>query len=216
MSIKPSSVRSLPASSAEHTLSRHDLGLRIRRARQELGLTLHELAERSGVSLASLSKAERGLNALSYEKFLAVSRALDLDLSALFGQPASLRPCQVIVDRAGEEVQYVAHRYHYGMLATAWANKKMTPMYGRVEPGQPIDAADFSKHAGEEFIFVLRGSLTMQFEDGRTETLHERDSLYFDSALGHHYLCASPDTVEILVVCVNDPDPASPTGSPDG
>ncbi len=188
-----------------HVLSKSEMGAKIRAARKMQGLTLMDLAQRSNVSLASLSKTERGLIALSYEKFLAVSQALQMDLSDLFNKSAPARQkTDMIVDRANGAVIYRANRYLYGMLATEWAQKKMTPMYGRVEPGIPIDASDFSKHAGEEFIFVLEGSLTMQFENGTKQTLHKHDSIYFNSALGHHYLCASPETVEILVVCVND------------
>lgn len=185
-------------------LSKHEMGAKIRAARRAQNLTLVELAKRSGVSLSSLSKAERGLVAFSYEKFLAVSQALALDLTDLFSNSAPQPAGAVVVDRANEAVIFRAHRYLYGMLATEWAHKKMTPMFGRVEPGAPIDASDFSKHAGEEFIFVLEGSLTMQFEDGSSRTLHKRDSIYFDSSLGHHYICASEEPVEMLVVCVND------------
>lgn len=194
-----------PTCSTEgRVLSKVEMGAKIRAARQTQKMTLTELAARSGVSLSSLSKAERGLVALSYEKFLAVSQALALDLTDLFSKTASREAAPLVVDRANAAVIYRAHRYLYGMLATQWPHKKMTPMFGRVEPGVPIDAADFSKHAGEEFIFVLEGSLTMQFENGTSQTLNKRDSIYFDSSLGHHYICASPEPVEILVVCVNE------------
>jgi transcriptional regulator with XRE-family HTH domain len=187
------------------TLSKQELGEKIRVARRASGVTLVELAERSGVSLASLSKAERGLIALSYEKFLAVSQALQLDLTDLFHKPSGAgAPGRIVVDRVNEAVIYKANRYLYGMLATDWPQKKMTPMYGKVEPGKPVNASDFSKHAGEEFIFVLSGSLTMQFENGEARTLHMHDSIYFDSSVGHHYVCASEEAVQILVVCVNE------------
>lgn len=196
------------------TLTKAQLGEKIRAARKAGGVTLLQLAERSGVSLASLSKAERGLIALSYEKFLAVSQALQLDLTDLFHKSSGAEtPGRMVVDRVNEAVIYKANRYLYGMLATEWPQKKMTPMYGKVEPGKPTNAADFSKHAGEEFIFVLSGSLTMQFENGESRTLHAHDSIYFDSALGHHYLCASEAAVEILVVCVNDSSDASVAGT---
>lgn len=194
-----------PAGNKEgRVLSKVEMGAKIRAARRAREMTLVELAAQSKVSLASLSKAERGLVALSYEKFLAVSQALALDLSDLFSKTPPQETAAMIVDRANDAVTYRANRYLYGMLATEWAHKKMTPMVGRVEPGVPIDASDFSNHAGEEFIFVLEGSLTMQFENGTSQTLNKRDSIYFDSSLGHHYLCASPEPVEILVVCVND------------
>lgn len=185
-------------------LSKFEMGAKIRSARLAQKMTLMELAARSKVSLSSLSKAERGLVALSYEKFLAVSQALALDLTDLFNKNLPQAASAVVVDRVNEAVIYRVHRYLYGMLATEWAHKKMTPMVGRIEPGVPIDASDFSKHAGEEFIFVLEGCLTMQFENGTSQTLNKRDSIYFDSSLGHHYICASPEAVEILVVCVND------------
>ncbi len=197
-------LQSSPASKEGRVLSKVEMGAKIRAARKAQKMTLVELSGRSGVSLSSLSKAERGLVALSYEKFLAVSQSLAMDLTDLFSFSAPRQAPAVVVNRANEAVIYRAHRYLYGMLATEWAYKKMTPMFGRVEPGVPVDAADFSKHAGEEFIFVLEGSLTMEFEDGSARTLNKHDSIYFDSALGHHYICASPDPVEILVVCVNE------------
>ena len=147
--------------------------------------------------------------ALSYEKFLAISQALHLDLADLFHKSTPpQQKADMIIDRANTAVVYRANRYLYGMLATEWAHKKMTPMYGRVQPGTPIDAADFSKHAGEEFIFVLDGCLILQFENGQTQTLNRHDSIYFNSALGHHYLCGSEAPVEMLVVCVNEGDTA--------
>lgn len=197
----------------DRVLTKHEMGNKIRAARKDQGLTLMDLSRRSKVSLASLSKAERGLIALSYEKFLAVSQALGMDLSDLFRKTEAQEKGGVVVDRADDAVIYRANRYLYGMLATKWPQKKMTPMYGRVEPGAPIDASDFSKHAGEEFIFVLEGSLTMEFENGTSQTLNRHDSIYFNSALGHHYLCASPTAVEILVVCLNDGE-SMPTPMP--
>ena len=202
--MKDLATRGIAHGEGDRTLTKNEMGAKIRAARKEQGLTLMDLSQLSKVSLASLSKAERGLIALSYEKFLAVSQALGMDLSELFRKTAPQAKGGIVVDRANDAVIYRAHRYLYGMLATEWPQKKMTPMYGRVEPGVPMDASDFSKHAGEEFIFVLEGSLTMAFENGTSQTLNRHDSIYFNSALGHHYLCASATAVEILVVCLND------------
>ncbi len=194
------------ANTASNVISKTAMGARIRDERKRQGLTLLMLARLSNVSLSTLSKAERGLIGLSYEKFLAVSRALKMDLSDLFKAPRDQNESgmDILVGRASRTVTYHAHRYEYGMLASEWINKKMTPMHGRVLSGEPRDATDFSQHEGEEFIFVIEGQLTMQFQDGRRHVLQARDSIYFKSNLGHLYLCEHGESVEILVVCVNN------------
>ncbi|VTU21808.1 DNA-binding transcriptional repressor PuuR [Variovorax sp. SRS16] len=187
-------------------LDKTELGARLRNARQAQRLTLAELAQKSQVSVASISKAERGLLALSYEKFAALAGALQLDLSTLFGsQPAGFIPGSVVVTRSEDVVEYHSERYLYGMLATKVSAKKMTPMLGRVEAHSLLRPGQFSKHPGEEFIFVLDGMLEMHFADGRVEQLGKHDSIYFDSGLGHLYVNGGDEGAQILVVCCNQP-----------
>jgi transcriptional regulator with XRE-family HTH domain len=187
-------------------LDKTELGVRLRNARLAQRLTLAELAQKSQVSVASISKAERGLLALSYEKFAALAAALQLDLSTLFGsQPAGFIPGTVAVTRSEDVVEYHSERYLYGMLATKLSAKKMTPMLGRVEAHSLLRPGQFSKHPGEEFIFVLDGALEMHFADGRVERLGRHDSIYFDSGLGHLYVNGGAEGAQILVVCCNEP-----------
>jgi transcriptional regulator with XRE-family HTH domain len=161
--MKPSIASSAPPSSTSGqgiVLDKTELGARLRGARLAQQLTLTELAIKSQVSVASISKAERGLLALSYEKFAALAAALQLDLSTLFGsQPAGFIAGSVVVTRNQDVVEYHSERYLYGMLATQVTTKKMTPMLGRVEANSVLRPGEFSRHPGEEFIFVLGGAL---------------------------------------------------------
>ena len=173
-----------PPAGQSIVLDKAELGARLRSARLSQRLTLTELALRAQVSVASISKAERGLLALSYEKFAALAAALQLDLSTLFGsRPAGFVAGSVVVTRNQDVVQYHSERYLYGMLATQVTTKKMTPMLGRVEADSVLRPGEFSRHPGEEFIFVLDGALQMHFVDGRVERLEKHDSIYFDSGL---------------------------------
>src|SRR5665811_1921086 len=54
-------------------LDRLTFGHRIRAARKQLGWTLSVLSEASGVSITTISRAERGLLALGYENFSALA-----------------------------------------------------------------------------------------------------------------------------------------------
>jgi transcriptional regulator with XRE-family HTH domain len=200
-----------PAPDPTRHLDKVELGARLRSARLAHQLTLAELAQRSQVSVSSISKAERGLLALSYEKFAALALALRLDLSMLFGtQPAGVVAGSAVITRKEEVVEYHSERYLYGMLATQVTGKKMTPMTGRVEARSVLRPGDFSQHSGEEFIFVLDGVLEMHFADGRIARLAKHDSIYFDSGLGHLYVNGSDEPAEILVVCCDEPARAMP------
>ena len=68
-----------PAPNEPHSLDRVTFGGRIRAARKRFGWTLQDLANASGVSITTISRAERGLLALGYENLSALAHALHLD-----------------------------------------------------------------------------------------------------------------------------------------
>src|SRR5674476_1551167 len=91
-----------------HTLDRVTFGKRLRSARKQQGLTLAEVADRARVSITTISRAERGQLALSYEKFSALGRALQMDMAAMFSQAdaKTSRLDRPVVTRAGEGALY--------------------------------------------------------------------------------------------------------------
>jgi DNA-binding NtrC family response regulator len=66
------------------TALRESLGQVIRERRKSLGLTLAQLAQRTGVSLGYLSQIELGKNSASIETLYRVSLGLNLKMSDLF------------------------------------------------------------------------------------------------------------------------------------
>lgn len=178
------------------------VGARLREARKARELTLVQLSAQSGVAVSTISKAERGEIALTYDKFAALARALQLDLSAVFGQPPA-GPMAPAFTAWGRQVVYDTPNYEYGMLANHLAGKRMVPMLARIHARSPKDFADYIRHAGEEFVFVLRGSLELRFEDGKVFSLNPGDSLYFDSSVGHVYVSTGKQEAEALTCCVD-------------
>jgi len=81
MPARPSRNRGRPAAALPY---RERVGARLRTIRKAQRLTLKVLSGRSGVALSTLSKIELGQISVSYEKFAAVARALDVDIAALF------------------------------------------------------------------------------------------------------------------------------------
>lgn len=196
-----------PASLSDgHQLDRTTFGKRIRDARKALGWTLQELSAASGVSITTISRAERGLLALGYENFSALARALQLDLGSLFSEPeaAAVPFSEPVVTRAGQGVVYQGQAFDYEFLATSAVGKQMIPVAGVVHAREIKGPADFARHHGEEFVYVISGTLQVHFDNGRTVRLAKGDSLYFDSRIGHAYISVSRELARVVGVITSE------------
>ena len=187
-------------------LDRATFGKRLRAARKHYGWTLAHLAELSGISITTISRAERGQLALSYEKFSALGRALRMDMGSMFaeaGVPA--RPfAGPVLTRAGKGVVYRGVAFSYEFLGTSAVGKQMSPILGTV-PTRHIDGPDdFARHPGEEFVYVLSGSIDVHFENGEVLQLRRGDSLYFDSRIGHAYVSVSRELAKVIGVITSE------------
>ncbi|KQT11263.1 helix-turn-helix domain-containing protein [Ramlibacter sp. Leaf400] len=189
---KPSPRPPAPAAAPTPTSDREAFGRRLRTARKKYGWTLAEVAQRSGISITTISRAERGQLALSYEKFSALAHALKMDIGTMFvegREPAQLQG--PVVTRSGRGVVYRGLAFTYEFLATQAAGKQMSPILGTVHARRIEGPDDFARHEGEEWVYVLSGAVEVHFEDGRVVKLARGDSLYFDSRLGHAYITTS-------------------------
>jgi len=93
--------------------------------------------------------------------------------------------------------------YEYGMLANNLTGKRMVPMRAHIHARDVSDFAEYIRHSGEEFVFLLSGKLELRFENGKAFRLMPGDSLYFDSSVGHVYLSLSKEDAEVLACCVD-------------
>lgn len=176
-----------------NTLDRETFGRRLRTARKRFGWTLADVSERSGVSITTISRAERGQLALSYEKFSALGRALRMDMGAMFAEVGG-RTHELegpIVTRAGEGVTYRGQAIRYEFLATQAEGKQMSPILGTVHARTIEGPDDYARHDGEEFVYVLSGAIEVHFDTGTVVKLARGDTLYFDSRVGHAYISTS-------------------------
>lgn len=185
-----------------HLLDPLALGQRLRTARKQLGWTLAQVSERCGVSITTISRAERGQLALGYENVTALAQALQLDMGALFSDEyASPVPQEgPVVTRAGEGVSYRGLSFTYEFLATAATGKPVNPVLGTIHARSFNGPQDFARHAGVEFVYVLSGEIEVHFENGDKVRLKRGDSLYFDSRIGHAYITVSKQLGRIIGV----------------
>jgi DNA-binding XRE family transcriptional regulator len=218
---KASSTKALEVSdtpdrpdTASPSLDHKTVGGHLRQARKARGLTLAELSERSGIAVSTISKAERGDIALTYDKFAALAHSLELEFDAIFGRrrkPAAgaMKPT---FTASGKQQIYHTPNYEYGMLANTLTGKRMVPIRTHIHARSVADFPEYIRHSGEEFVFLLNGKLELRFENGKVFRLLPGDSLYFDSSVGHVYLSVGKDDAEALVCCV-DTEEGRPRGA---
>ncbi len=198
--------RASRAGGVPNTLDRATFGKRLRAARKHYGWTLAHLAQLSGVSITTISRAERGQLALSYEKFSALGRALRMDFGSMFAEAgATATPfAGPVVTRAGKGVVYRGVAFSYEFLGTSAVGKQMSPILGTVHARRVEGPEDFARHPGEEFVYVLSGDIDVHFEDGRLVRLRRGDSLYFDSRIGHAYVSVSRQLAKVIGVITSE------------
>ncbi len=203
----PPKISAAPAPNTQ-VLDRAVFGKRLRAARKQFGWTLAQVADISGVSITTISRAERGQLALSYEKFSALGAALRMDMGAMFseaGVPARALDGPVLT-RTGKGVVYRGLSISYEFLGTTAVGKRMSPIVGTVHARRIDGPADFVRHAGEEFVYVLSGALEVHFDTGQCTALERGDSLYFDSRIGHAYISTSKQLARIIGVTQGETD----------
>jgi transcriptional regulator with XRE-family HTH domain len=187
-------------------VSKAAVGTRLRSLRKHKGLTLKELSQASGVPLSTLSKIELGLASLNYGKFMLIAQALNVDMSVLLQatdkfDAMHLLAGKVLKASSLEHDEYSSGNYQHKFLFSETSGKAMTPILATVFSREVTDFNEFIKHPGQEFAFVLSGSVNIVFENGNSITLKKNEAAYFDSTVGHVYLSRSKEPARVLAVC---------------
>lgn len=173
--------------------SRIAIGGKIKGRRKELGLTLAELAEASGLSAPFISQAERNQTVPSLVSLTALARALQVEVNYFMEVPKD----ENIVRRNDEpEIIDLDSPVLYHQLSSTLPGQLMDAILMTIPPGHrfPTDQRD-----GEDFLFVVEGEIVSQVGDVRT-LLHKGDSMHFRSISPHTAWNESDEPVVLLYV----------------
>lgn len=182
------------------------LGPRIKALRKAKGFSLAGLAKSTGVSEATLSRVENEQTLVSAHHLYQLAWALGADITAFFEEASPPLSNGIrSICRKGEGVALQTARYEALVLCTDLAAKHMHPAINTVTIADLGEAGGYSRHDGEEFLFVLAGQLSLITEFYEPLLLDEGDSIYFDSHMGHAYLSGNGRPVRILVIATTEP-----------
>jgi transcriptional regulator with XRE-family HTH domain len=179
-------------------------GARLMTLRDSLGLSVDELAERSGCDAAVIEQLEAGQLAPSLAPLIKITRALGCRLGTLLDDDTHIGP---VVTRA-DECESVTRltsletgtaesgQLEFFSLAADKSSRHMEPFLIAVKPGS---ARSLSSHEGEEFIYVLTGGIEVEYGK-ETHVLGAGDSIYYDSVVPHQVRAADGAAARILAV----------------
>jgi len=171
-------------------------GQRLRRLRTRRGLSLAQVAHKTGVSVGFLSALERGQMRSSVATLRRIARFYRTNILSFF--------------EAAEENPRLVHPAQRKILETtpgvrmellAWGHTAMEPHLFRVRPGG--GSGESYAHEGEEFLHVLRGEFEIWLNSGEHYRLKPGDSLYFESSTPHRW--KNPGRRETWLLWINTP-----------
>ena len=178
------------------------LGPRVRRLRRDSGLTLKELGARTGLAFSTIAKVETSQISPTYENIIRLANGLGVDVTELFASPTQeMVSGRRTWTRAGEGARHSSPEYDYQMLCADIANKKFIPLVATIRARSLAEFPRLPRHQGEEFIFVLKGSIEVFTELYEPLRLEPGDSCYFDSTMGHACVSGSEEDAVVLWVC---------------
>ncbi len=162
------------------------VGERVRALREGMGLSLRDLAQRSGVSAPMLSQVERGETSPTLAVAERIARGLELTLSQLLRLDEG---GHVIVTRAGERRVRNRRGHRTEELTPPLPGQRadvsmhtLRPGAGTGRPGDP----PLHEPGARETAVVLDGVVTLLIDDERHD-LEAGDSVTFDADLPHHF-----------------------------
>jgi len=188
-------------SDVPETTSALNLGERVRELRKARNWTLEQAATKAGLARSTLSKIENEQMSPTFDAVKKLAEGLGISVPQLFTPPKS---DQVMARMAttldGEGKAHVTPTYEHEMLGAALTSKSMLPYRARIRARSIEEFDGWVRHDGEEFLYVLSGTIRLYTEFYEPVDMKRGDSCYYDAAMGHDVISTSQEDAMILWV----------------
>ncbi|HTW59700.1 MAG TPA: XRE family transcriptional regulator [Terriglobales bacterium] len=185
-------------------LGRYSIAEKLRTLRLRKSMGLVELGKHTGLSAGLLSKLERGKLFPTLPTLLRIAMVFGVGLDYFFADERKRRVVGVV--RRSERIRFPERPgtqevpYYFECLDYRTTERKLSAFLAEFQD-LPAEKSKPHQHAGVEFLYLLKGSLTLKI-GGEEYTLDAEDAIYFDSAVLHSYRRRGSKSCSGLIVTV--------------
>lgn len=162
-----------PASSIE-------LASKLKRMRQERGLSLADVARNTGLSASFISLIENGKSDITFSRLYRLMQFYGVGLDKL--EPADRHALSIVRSSDQRRIYSPAEGIEVHLLVPD-SSRLMLPMIAIYQPGAQLTEA--AMHDGEDFLHVIEGRFLLEVEGWEAVVLEEGDSAYYSASAPH-------------------------------
>ncbi len=176
-----------------------EIASRVRELREVSRISVKKMAEYLHVSEETYEKYESGIEDIPASILYEIAHKLQVDMGTLLtGEEPRMNIFTLTRNGKGVSVER-RKQYKYQNLAEKFIHKKAEFFIVTVDPKPQGTKPDTNSHPGQEFNYVLEGSLKVYIHHNEI-ILNEGDSIYFDSNYQHAMEAMNGKTAKFLAV----------------
>lgn len=178
---------------------------RLKALRDIMDISTKEIADYIGIPEKEYIEQEKGTQDFSFTFLFKSAQCLGVDITDLLtGESPKLSVYTVV--RKGKGLPIERRKgFDYQNLAYLFKNREIEAFYVTAKYDRELEQKpmQLSQHQGQEFDYILSGSLKMTV-GGKEEILYEGDSIYYDSGKPHGMIAADGKDCLFLAVLTNE------------
>ena len=182
-----------------------EVAARIRDLREVNGLSVAEMAQRTGLSQEEYLAHEAGDRNLSIAFLYRCVLIFGVDMGDLLeGHSPKLRSYALTRKGEGQKIEEAHHMVGFN-LAAGFRNRIALPLYMELpyRPGAEYEDLELTTHEGQECDIVIRGHMKIQI-GSHTEILHAGDCIYYDSATPHGMIAVEGEDCAFYAIVLSN------------
>lgn len=175
------------------------IAVRLREMREIMEISKEQMAKTLGVSLSTYEEYENSEHDFSFSMLYGAANKLGVDIvDLLTGDQPRLTYFSLVKAGEGLDIER-REEYQYKHLAYFFKDKHAEPFLVTVTPENPMPDIVFNTHDGQEFNYILSGSMEIQVGQMKA-TLEKGDAVYYDSSVPHGMRAVGNEPCEFLAI----------------
>lgn len=175
------------------------IGKRIRALRKRADMSLVELAEKTGIQIATLSRIENEKMVGTLQSHVQIAKVLNVEVTELYTSMTPQTKTGPSPEDENEADIFVdSDQASYELLTHQVLHKKMMPTMVKIE-GNGQTTQEQQPAGAEKFVFVVDGRIEVNVA-GKAYPLSEGNTLYFKASTTHYFKNLGKSPARVLTV----------------